>query len=876
VTQPLTSDAQFELLLRQVAGVSAAPAAVEATPPLPAGSTLGPYRLVEVVGAGGMGVVYRAHDSRLQRDVALKLLPSNTSLDDAARQRLMNEARAAARLSHPNLASVYEAGHFEGHTFFAMELIVGTPLRALLRGPASFPQRLTWGLELASGLAALHRANWVHGDLKPENVMVTADGVCKLLDLGLAHEASGPTELPGAGTVGYMSPEQQRGLPLDARSDVFAFGVLWQELLTGQVSSRVLEGPVKLACGRSTRQVVALLAQCLVVDPAGRFESALAVKDALLEVQRAADAGRPRWPLVVAGVAAVLSILVAGLRTPEPTLRVAAPVRRLTGHSKDHPISDAALSADGTRFAWVDDDGLNVGLLSAPEQAARVPLDVAAQTVEPRFGGDGFMAIGQAAGAVDERSIWVIDDARREQVFHGRFKFASLSPDGAMLVLIEGTAVVVRRVGDGSIVEQHDVPAGVFVHAARWAPDGQHYAVASSDSRTGDSLRQLEVRALGVAAPVHRIQTQRLAQAYVPVVFAWSSTGSLLYALADAPGEGSGSAVWSLPRLGAGFGDAVLLAPSERQYLAGISGGATKLLTLREETRLRAHLADVADGGSLTNPRELTEGDYDERSSGWSDDEHVFVVSLRDLVPHLALRGLAKADAQRVNATGWAQTWPTPTSAPGEFLYWWAAKPIGEGALSWSLVLRSGEVERPMRTPAPATGSVMSVSAPPQAQRVRCATTTRLCLLGQLGDEGLTFFELELEGGPPRRLFRVSASVGQGHVWALAADGRHVAIAERDGLVHVRDLAGVERSAHQTQLENVQGLAFGRFDDFYVCGFDAEGLQLIGHLPAGGPLEVLRRSASAFNEPHVSPDGRHLVFLEKEFDQDVWVTPLDR
>jgi len=111
----LTSDAQFELLLRQVAGVSATPTAIEATPPLPVGSTLGPYRLVEVVGAGGMGVVYRAHDSRLQRDVALKLLPGHTSLDDAARQRLLNEARVAARLSHPNLASVYEAGTLQIH-----------------------------------------------------------------------------------------------------------------------------------------------------------------------------------------------------------------------------------------------------------------------------------------------------------------------------------------------------------------------------------------------------------------------------------------------------------------------------------------------------------------------------------------------------------------------------------------------------------------------------------------------------------------------------------------------------------------------------------------------------------------------------------------
>src|SRR5512134_3480314 len=258
------------------------------------GSRLGPYEIVSQLGQGGMGVVFRARDTRLERDVAVKVLPKNLAEDPDALSRFEREAKAVANLSHPNILAIHDLGREEGTVYATMELLEGETLRQRLQDGALPPRKaVEIALEIASGLAAAHDKGIVHRDLKPENVFLLGSGQVKVLDFGLARMAPVATEgsdvptlslstEPGRvmGTVGYMAPEQVRGKTVDARADIFSFGAVLYEMLTGKRAFRG-ESPVET------------LNAILKEDPPSLFESTQNVSPALERIVRRCLEKRP-------------------------------------------------------------------------------------------------------------------------------------------------------------------------------------------------------------------------------------------------------------------------------------------------------------------------------------------------------------------------------------------------------------------------------------------------------------------------------------------------------------------------------------------------------------------------------------------------------
>jgi serine/threonine-protein kinase len=340
----------------------------------PAGARLGPYEIHSLLGAGGMGEVYRARDPRLGRDVAIKVLPASFAADPARLARFEQEARTVAALSHPNILAVFDIG-VGAHAYLVTELLEGETLRATIeRGPLGLTRTAELALQLTAGLAAAHGRGIVHRDLKPENIFLTNDGLVKILDFGLAKAAAqaGPHDevtrasdtLAGiiVGTVGYMAPEQVRGEPADPRSDLFALGTILYEMVSGRrafhgqspadtMSAVLRDEPPDLTVPAATPPALArIIRRCLDKDPDGRFQAARDVRFAL---ESMADA-----PPEAA----------AAKRAREQSIAVL-------------PFATAGADADSQYFG----DGLAEELINA---LARVPgLRIAARTSAFRFRG---------------------------------------------------------------------------------------------------------------------------------------------------------------------------------------------------------------------------------------------------------------------------------------------------------------------------------------------------------------------------------------------------------------------------------------------------------------------------------------------------------
>jgi Tol biopolymer transport system component len=488
------------------------------------GTRLGPYEIVELLGAGGMGEVYRARDDRLGRDVAVKVLPPDLAWSAGRLERFEQEARAASALNHPHILAVYDVGHHAGVHYLVTELLEGRTLdQRMAQGAPPLRKTLEWAAQAARGLTEAHERGIVHCDLKPSNLFVTSAGQLKILDFGLARLGPDPDTpegpFPPMGTMGYMSPEQARGEAMDFRSDQFSFGCVLYELITGtapfqratpaEILAAVLQDePPALAevQPRLPTTVAWIVERCLAKDKDDRYAATRDLaRDLELSLGRLSELSQPTTPqarrpakrfragLVVPAVLALAAGVGAGWWAwHEPP---AVPVVRYLTYSGRE--SSPAAAPDGKTVAFSSSrDGRRRIWLKQLATGSEAPLTDGVDD-SPRFSPDGSVVVfaRTEAGRVSLYRVPSVGGEPRRLVDDALY--GDYSPDGRRIAFVRpvpeaaGTATVVGTANaDGSNVRElarldaRRFPRGAFVNP-RWSPDGRYLAATQSTLQLG-------------------------------------------------------------------------------------------------------------------------------------------------------------------------------------------------------------------------------------------------------------------------------------------------------------------------------------------------------------------------------------------------------
>ena len=747
------------------------------------GRTLAQYRVTAAIGSGGMGEVYRATDTKLGRDVAIKVLSAATASDPDRRHRFEQEARAASALNHPNILTVYDIGEADGIVYIAMELVDGKTLRELVASGEPLPTKklLDLAVQIGDGLAKAHSAGIVHRDLKPENVMVSKDGFAKILDFGLAKlteaaqqdgsvlpTAVAPGTTPGTvmGTVGYMSPEQASGQPVDFRSDQFTLGSILYEMATGRRAFARKTGaetlvaiireepePMTQAAPKAPAPVRWIVERCLAKDPEERYASTKdlardlkSVRDHLTETSfsgglQAAEPARARrrgW-LIPATLALLVGAGLGFLARSGLVGKPPAPIefRRLT--FQRGRVLEARFAPDGQTIVYSAAWG------GRPVELYSTRADIA-ESRSLGLPGAVVLSIssaGEIAVSLDRRSIIgyeatgtlarvpLAGGAPREILED--VQDADWSPDGKSLA-------VCRVVGNRSRLEY---PIGkVLYEAAGWvngvrvSPDGQLLAFVDHVQRGNNDGHIKIVDASGKL---------RLAGPYVAGFsgLAWSPKGDEVWwgAIQATSVDGRTRQVWASPN----------------SYIQDISRNGSVLVgtgTARREIVGYAALGD--------SPRNLTELNWSFPVDISSDGRRVLFTEQNRTPPSVYTRGLDGSPAVRL--------------ADGEAF---GFSPDGR----WALTLKTPERRQVVLVPTGA-GEPRTLDL----GNLTCGWASwfpdgkRLLLAANEPGRAARLYSVDVSGGQPRVISSEGVAVA---TQPVSPDGRSIAARGPDGRIAI-------------------------------------------------------------------------------------------
>jgi len=919
---------------------SAVNAAVNAVGFPLAGETVSHYRILDGLGEGGMGLVYRAQDIKLGRRVALKFLPEESAKDPAALSRFEREARSASALDHPNICPIYEFGEREGQPFIVMQLLEGLTLRELIsaadqgKPPLELSRLLDLAVQITDGLDAAHRRGIIHRDIKPANIFVTSQGQAKILDFGLAKLTStetvagddseqNPRDDGGAeafpretaamatpdpflsrtgvamGTAGYMSPEQVRGEKLDARTDLFSFGLVLYEMATGQRAFKGDTGPVlhdAILKQLSTParklnpeipvKLERIIDRALEKDREARYQSAGEMRADLRNLRQEREPRlEPRTGAMAAGVVAVLFIGIAILwfaklqrasRQSPSELKL----RQLTTNSFENRVMSGAISPDGKYLAYSDTKGMYVTLIETGETRALPQPDefknqsVGWQCVFWLPDSAGFVANAHQSG-IDvaqwdshESNIWmasVLSGAPRK--LRDNAMAYSVSPDGSWISF--GTNK--GRLGDREIwlmgpsgdqaQKLFDTDAESSIGELSWSGDNKRVLYVKTD-QSGDTLVNRDLKSGQPTVILGPSEMKHVKD------FFWLTDGRLLYSVAESE-VNSTCNLWEM-RLDGRTGEPIE-KPRELTNWSGFcvdglseTSDGKKLAFLKWESRQTSFLADLAAGGSrILRQRHFPLSESSEGAVDWTaDSKAIFFISYRSGSHGIFRQFLDQDIAQPILTEGYGRD-PRVTPDGKSILY----LGVGENG------------PPPARGPEP----VMRVSTTGGASRrlfiarpwslLTCARSpTRQCLIGETTEDGkqLIVSVLDPMTGRGPELFRF-ALVENDDTWFLdiSPDGTHIAATRTSaGPIYILSLGG--QVLQQIQVKGWSNLlsliwaADGK--GLFVTAGIRNGRKIL-HVDLQGNAHILWENTGGSGETlaHPSPDGHYLAF-------DGWTT----